>query len=561
MKGIQTQSNLLQYNIFIILSVAFPNLISAQSPLTSQWNFDHLISRYEILSGELSTDIFTSVKPYRRDAILDFSKKIAPISTVDQFNKEFLIQNQAPLFDSLENQKPVLKYFYKQPNAWLHVSEPNFKLVVNPVLDLSYTQNTGDSLYNYRNVRGAEIYGHIAHKLGFYTFVSENQARFPHYIRDEIANQSVVKGTTLHKSFKNQGNDFFQARGYITYSPINEIMLQFGHDNNFIGNGIRSLILSDVSAPPLFFKANTKVWKLNYQNLFMQMSDFNGIGEQFTNFNKYSFMHYLSINVTKNLNIGFFENIIVGARDSLTPATLNANYLNPIIFLRAVEHGQNSLDNAVAGMDWKWNFLNRFSFYGQFVLDEFVKDELFSRSKSWVNKWGTQAGLKYINVLGIHNLDIQGELNIVRPYIYQHFNASQNWTHYNQPMAHPYGSNLREFIFLAKYQPFNKWSFDFMASWLNQGVDSSKNSINFGGDYNRTYFQIPAVQNGHNIGDGLSRIQTIYSLNVHYMFHHNLFLDLGIFYRSQELGTLKDDHHFMFHFGFRMNTQMFNYRN
>ena len=501
------------------------------------------------------------MKPYRRDAVLDFSKKITPISSVDQFNKEFLIQNQAPLFDSVENQKPVLRYFYKQSNAWLHVSEPNFKLVVNPVLDLSYTRNTGDSLYNYRNVRGAEIYGHIAHKLGFYTYVSENQARFPHYIRDEIAYQSVVKGTTLHKPFKNQGNDFFQARGYVTYSPIQEIMLQFGHDNNFIGNGIRSLILSDVSAPPLFFKANTKVWKLNYQNLFMQMSDFQGIEEKFNNPKKYSFMHHLSINVTKNLNIGFFENIIVGARDSLTPATLNANYLNPIIFLRAVEHGQNSLDNAVAGMDWKWNFLHRFSFYGQFVLDEFVMNELFGRTQSFLNKWALQSGVKYINVLGVNNLDIQLEHNIIRPYMYQHFNSSQNWTHYNQPLAHPFGSNLREYIVITKYQPYKRLQMELGMNLITQGTDSAKNSLNFGGDYNRNYLNGPNTSERHFIGDGIKTFTAIYSSSFHYMFSHNLFLDLGIFYRNYTLGTLKDDHHLMIHFGFRMNTQMFNYRN
>lgn len=75
-----------------------------------------------------------------------------------------------------------------------------------------------------------------------------------------------------------------------------------------------------------------------------------------------------------------------------------------------MEHGLNSSDNAVLGMDWKWNFMNRFSFYGQFILDEFIKDEMFGRTQSWVNKWGYQAGIKYINVANINNLDLQLEV-------------------------------------------------------------------------------------------------------------------------------------------------------
>jgi hypothetical protein len=534
-----------------------------QSPLTTQWNFNPLIARYEIISGQLSSDVFTSVKPYRRDAIYDFAQKIKPNSSVDDFNKRVLLQNQTPMFDSANIGKGVLKYFYRHQNALLHVSEPNFSMIINPVLDLSYVQNSGDSLYNYRNTRGAEIFGTLgkSKKLGFYTLVSENQVRFPHYMREEIRFQGVVKGTTLHKSFKTEGRDFFNARGYVTYSPLDEVMLQFGHDNNFFGNGFRSLILSDVSAPPLFLKINTKVWRLNYQNLFMQMSDFYGIGEAFNNPVKYAFMHHFSINVSKNLNFGIFENIIVGGRDSFTNARLNANYLNPIIFLRAVEHGQNSLDNAVAGIDWKWNFLNRFSFYGQFVLDEFIKEELFGMTESWVNKWASQFGLRYINVLGVNNLDLHSELNVIRPYIYQHFNASQNWNHYNQPMAHTHGGNLRELIVSASYQPFNRWTIDVMANWLMQGRDSSKTSANYGGDYNRTYNQRPATQDVHPIGDGIPSVTAIYSVNAHYMWFHNLFIDLGFYYRAQELGTILNDNHYMIHLGFRMNTTMFNYRN
>ena len=49
------------------------------------------------------------------------------------------------------------------------------------------------------------------------------------------------------------------------------IDVAFGYDKNFIGNGYRSLFLSDFSNNTLFLKLNTRIWKFNYQNLFMEL--------------------------------------------------------------------------------------------------------------------------------------------------------------------------------------------------------------------------------------------------------------------------------------------------
>jgi hypothetical protein len=79
------------------------------------------------------------------------------------------------------------------------------------------------------------------------------------------------------------------------------------------------------------------------------------------------------LNVGKNLTLGIWENVIFDRQDSLENDRFEVDYFNPLIFYRAVEHGLNSSDNVLLGMDWKWNFLSRFSFYGQFVLDEFLR--------------------------------------------------------------------------------------------------------------------------------------------------------------------------------------------
>ena len=48
-----------------------------------------------------------------------------------------------------------------------------------------------------------------------------------------------------------------------------------------------------------------------------------------------------------------------------------------------------------------------------------------------------QFGGKYIDAIGVKNLDLQAEINIIRPFTYSHNDTIANYTHYNQPLAHP----------------------------------------------------------------------------------------------------------------------------
>ncbi|NNJ56131.1 MAG: hypothetical protein HKP14_08365 [Bacteroidia bacterium] len=550
-------------HLFLFIACLWFSSVFAQSPLTSNSFNYHLIDRYEILSGEISVDLFTGIKPLRRDAVSTFASKIKPISSVDSFNKTYLL-NDNVIFSqatSANTTKPILKRFYKVQNALFYVNEPRFKLIVNPVLGFSGGNDLEDSISTFRNSRGFELRGTIGNKVGFYSYALENQYRFPSYIREKHQTTDVVNGATLAKPFGSQGRDFFNVAGYITFSPIEEIMVQFGHDKNFLGNGYRSLILSDLAAPHPFLKINTKVWKINYTNLFSQHIDYRGYAEKKASLRKYSALHQLSVNVGKNLTLGLFENVIFDRQDSTESGSYEISYLNPLIFYRAVEHGLNSSDNVMLGFDWKWNFLNRFSFYGQFVLDEFIKNEFFDPSStSWVNKNGLQAGLKYMNVANVNNLDLQLEFNQVRPHTYQHEFKSQNWIHYDQSLAHPLGANFRETVAIVRYQPINRLTTSLVYSYSKQGIDSSNTSINFGGDITR---DIEGLQNKANVTlfQGIENIVGTFTFDASYMLYHNLFIDAGILFRTQSNPLLvQNNNTTLLHLGLRLNTAAFDYR-
>lgn len=320
-----------------LLATIFLSTITsyAQSELTSGYFNYHISDRFEIMSDSLPSRLFSTVKPYRRDVLSNFVQSTGTRSKVDDFNKSYLL-NDNFLYNDADNllrEKPILSHFYKTQSALLVVQEDNFNMMLNPILRFAGGADSQDSLPIYRNSRGVEVRGNIGNKVGFYSSAIENQVQYPTFLREKHARTGVVDGTTLNKSFGDAARDYFNAKGYITFSPIEQISVQFGHDNNFIGNGYRSLILSDFSAPHPFLKFNTQVWKFNYQNLFSQHIDFIQQGESARNGRKFSAFHHLSMNIGKNLNIGLFENIIFDRSDSTEGNRYEVAYLNPIIFL------------------------------------------------------------------------------------------------------------------------------------------------------------------------------------------------------------------------------------
>jgi hypothetical protein len=520
---------------FLFLSLITASFfIKAQSvyaPLST--NYNHTIDRLEILSGQVLPDLHTSFKPYlRRDivqsAVKDYKLLENIFSPVDLENITYLTHDSPEESGLYGKEYKLFKTFYKQKNAFYHVKVPDFELFLNPVLGFSSGTETNNKNLLYQNTRGIELRGKLANKVGFYSFIGENQLTVPNYIKSDIDTFGVLPGAGFIKNFKNNGYDFFQARGYITFQPLKITTLQFGHDRNFIGNGFRSLIWSDNSRESLFLKLQTKVWKFNYTNLFTELTDLIRITGSGTGIaKKYAAVHHLSLNLGKKLNIGLYESVLFERKN----AGFEINYLNPIIFYRAVEHNLNSSDNVLVGMDIKYLPIKNVCLYGQLILDEFVKDQLVKRTGWWANKWGIQAGLKYLNVLNVKNLDLQLEYNMVRPFTYTHYNRSQNYIHYNQAIAHPLGANFKEILAVVRYQPIYVLRFELTAIMYNRGLDSSTLSNTNGGNILRDYNN-RIKETGNTIGQGISNQVIFLQLLTTYQPWHNLNIDLRLINRA-----------------------------
>ena len=251
---------------------------------------------------------------------------------------------------------------------------------------------------------------------------------------------------------------------------------------------------------------------------------------------KYLTAHFLSVDITPNLNIGLFEAVVRGKTDSLDPR-FEWYYLNPVIFYRATEYALGSPDNVLVGLTWRYNFLQRFSFYGQVMLDEFKWDELINRTGWWANKLGVQGGLKYVDVLGIDNLDLQVEHNVVRPYSYTHYTLHGSYSHYRQPLAHPLGANFRENIAIVRYQPLNRLYIEALFMLARYGDDA--NGTNWGKNIlldNGSIMQ----QYDNVIGQGVDTRLGYARMQASWMARPNIFFDLVLLHRQRSNELLPD---------------------
>lgn len=415
-------------------------------------------------------------------------------------SKPFLFADVKPYYN-IEAERAALA---KEKSSWLgrkfwnenlvQVQGEDYWFTIDPIFDLQVGKDTkADFSSTFNNTRGLLIQGGLGKKFNFYTSVFESQGRFAQYFNEYAESlrgfgpdPAIIPGRGIAKRFKTSAYDYPVAEAYLSYSPAEFLNVQFGYGNNFIGDGYRSLLLSDVSSPHPFLKLNTSFWKIKYTNTWMWLNDVRPevvVDKAFLS--KYMANHYLSWNVSKRLNLGLFESVMW---DNSNGRGFDINYLNPIIFYRAIEFatGQGA-GNALIGLSGKYKFNNAVNAYGQFILDEFSLNDVTAGNQSWKNKFGYQLGVKYYNAFKVDNLMLQFEYNQVRPYTYSHNTIVLNYAHNNQPMAHLWGANFREVILIGRYN-YERWFADAKIIIGERGFDfnTEDNNLNYGGNIYRS---------------------------------------------------------------------------
>jgi hypothetical protein len=555
---------------FFILLI--PTLSQAQSTLLPLHDkSDHFLERLDILM-QVNPDLnVATCKPISRKIavqaaeLADSLSRSYPyddfyhLSKMDLYNMQELLMNNSEWVTGDKtpflSKHPLWTDIYKTKPNFYAVNEKDFFMVIDPVFQYQESKETGNPENVFVNSKGLQFRGMIGNHLGFSSFITDNQERGPTFFQDRVtaSGYPAVPGAGFYKPFKTTAFDYFDARGSMNFSIWKYFAIQFGYDKNFIGNGYRSLILSDYSAPYLFLKIDTRIWKMNYEVLFMELisqHQLAGVGINYQYPNKYGVIHHLSLNVAPWLNVGLYDNIIFSRANYF-----DFSYLNPIIFLVAAQQENGSADKSTVGFDFKANMGHTAQFYGQLILNEFVFQDIEHYSQgSWENKDGFQLGFKYINVFNIKNLDLQLEANAVRPYTYSAIDTVANYSNYNQPLAHPLGANFEEFITILRYQPFFKWNLEAKLICYKQGLDSA--GVNFGGNILESYVTRPR-DIGLFIGSGIPAKCINFSASASFQVKENVFIFGSAMYRSyvvHNIGSTSTTNASTLTLGIRMNT-------
>lgn len=404
-----------------------------------------------------------------------------------------------------------------------------------PVVDLQAGYDMLTSKFVSETYGGAHAKLNINNDFTFALTTIGGRVSYPNFIDTLVKTTGLIPG--LGRAFKNNDGtyNFSNLSGYISYSPNDVFNIQLGKDKHFIGDGYRSLLLSDFSNNNPYFGINANIWRIQYNVWYSWMRDFSRYdGSQKSLQNKYGTFHYLSFNATKELNISFFENIVWQGTDTNRVRTFEVNYLNPIVFYRPQEYSVGSPDNSMMGLNISGKLFKCLKLYAQAVADEFFLKEIRARRGWWANKQGWQLGAKYINAFKIKGLSVQAEYNEVRPYTYSHGSVQQNYSHYGQALAHPFGANFKEYLGFISYRA-NRWMLSFQGVSAIIGMDTL--GSNLGQNIFLSYTTRP-YEYGHKTtqGDKLKLMQSDVKFTYYLIPQMNLRLELGYIQRS-----IKDD--------------------
>ncbi|HYM94793.1 MAG TPA: hypothetical protein VET23_11685 [Chitinophagaceae bacterium] len=501
--------------------------------------------------------------PYDYDLNTQMGKQLYSVGQRNHTSiKPYLLQDSSisTAFDSITSltYKPYRKNLLvrKLFNEHLvQVSKKDYQLYLDFLPDFQIGRDISNHQTTWLNTRGIQFGGRIGKMVSFHTNYYEVQGKFPNYLTNYINTNRIVPGQGYIKPFKTNAFDYPNADGYISFTPDKHFTFQLGHGKTFIGDGYRSLLLSDNAFNYPFFKFVTTFGNIRLTNMWAQFSDFHN--SPFTDTSafpkKNGVFQYLDWSVSKRFTIGLFENIM------WQPRGFDLNYLNPIIFLRPIEFSEGSPDKVLIGINTSYKLAKSYLLYGQLAVNEFHVKELFKNNGYWANKYGIQLGIRAFDLFKINGLNTLIEYNSARPFMYSANQPIKNYAHYNQSLAHPLGSNFRELLTISNYN-FKRFALRVQFNYALYGLDDPTNpNGNVGKDLYKPYTSRNGDY-GYSIGNGIKTNLYYSDVKISYLLNPkiNLRFELGLVNRVEKNSLTNNKTNYIT-FGLRSSFRNFYY--
>ncbi len=339
----------------------------------------------------------------------------------------------------------------------------DYYLKISPAIDFAYGKDLADTVSRtlYQNTRGLHVEGNLFRNFSFSTSLYENQGRYTQYesayyrsvgemypMNDSTyqTQNAVIPGGGRTKDFKGDGFDYAFAVGYFVYKPFKWLRITAGNNSQFVGDGYRSLLLSDNSYSAPYFRLDWKIGqKFNFvyhraRHMNLLRRPLTGSVEAYYEAKGYS-VNYLTYKPLQNLNISLFESGTWNRGDSLTSHYSHPLYYNPVPVLSGLLlKGKNEV-TSLLGLNIAYQIAEHHRAYGQFAIFDYNSSKI-----------AFQLGYRGYNYFGLKDFMLQVEYNYVAPRMYEADNRRLNLVHYNLPLAHPKGNGFQEFVLRSNYE-------------------------------------------------------------------------------------------------------------
>lgn len=387
---------------------------------------------------------------YFKDVSSFTSKLYSPIFPISSHDSPCFSYLQ----DTLKRYSTFSYFLFQRELIEVHKEEGN--LWITPLLDIQVGNEYGDtSMRQFYNVRGARIEA----TLGKHVFISssfyENQAFLPSYVGQYVnqrgefypnngdstytqTNAFIPNGART-KLFKTGGFDYAYASGYLRWDIKPWLTVSGGNQPLFVGNGYRSLLFSDNTAPSMFGRIQLKLGKrIDYQlvrgqGLNLLRLPYAANGEALYERKAFS-IHSIYLKLGQKAQIGLIETAMWTRGDSIQKQAVEGGFFIPILGSGLLQEAINNKAYALLAVDFQLRISKKLGIYGQAGTHHFKnKSEL------------VQLGLRFWP-LNTPDYLIQMEFNHTGTNAYKATNPRLNYSSYNLPLGHIMGYGVDELV-------------------------------------------------------------------------------------------------------------------
>ena len=194
---------------------------------------------------------------------------------------------------------------------------------------------------------------------------------------------------------------------------------------------------------------------------------------------KYIALHRIGIELSPLLSFGIGEMVVYSNR------SVDAAYLNPVIFFESVQRSRKDRDNTFLVFDAAATLYDGIQLRGTLLYDD-INFKTFG-THSWDNRWGAQMGALVIDPLTINNSDIRFEYTRIEPYVFSHGRSYDNYYGVDSfQLGIPLQPNSEQFFCSFNYYISSEWnvSASFALTRHGANVDSGNGHYrNVGGNF------------------------------------------------------------------------------